>query len=887
MKSAPNGFFGNVIQPADEGDSSANLSDDPRVLAALEEYLAAAEAGRRPDRQGFLARHAAIAGRLTKALEGLEFIHQAASRPDLNSGKAPPAAPTAAPDLSPLGDYRIVREIGRGGMGVVYEAVQLTLCRRVALKVLPFAAALDPRHLQRFHNEAHAAAQLHHTHIVPVFGVGCERGIHYYVMQFIEGQSLAALITWLRRLAGKGTRTEDGPPPSSSESTSLFAASPLPPQPGGQAIDQPTGPFEPVPALAGAAETPPPTAFATSGSSSPTFFRTVAYLGVQAAEALEHAHQLGVIHRDIKPGNLLIEWRAGGVNPPVVWVTDFGLAQFQGSARLTMTGDVLGTLRYMSPEQAQVKSGPVDHRTDIYALGATLYELLTLEPAFPGSERQEVMRRIAFEEPTRPRRWNPAIPLELETIVLKALAKDASERYATAQELADDLRRFLEDKPIRARRPTLRQVARQWARRHRGMVVTSAVAAGVLLIFLVAGLTYNYLTLKEAQDRIERAYNQEREHKRRAQQIVDLATQTFDYLYVVNMQTQMPREQAERLRWEQLVKFYREVTRTDADDPEVRRVVARAFNRMAIFQWQLGSIDEARKAHLEAIARAGQLVAESPKSRDYRSDLASFHDSLAAFLRSQSDRPGAVAEYQESVDLWTHLAADFPNDEECRVNLAVRHRDLALLQAEAEHWPEAKGHFQQALRVQASLAADFPKETSHQLKLAEGYMDFGRWLRQRGEPAASEQFRQALDLLTRLAEDVTPAQAGVAANALAWFLATCPDPQFRNPTRAVEWAQKALSQAPQQGTFWNTLGVAHYRAGDPKAAVAALQKSTKLRGGGDALDWFFLAMAHWMLDEAEQARSWYQKGVRWMEQNQVRDEELRGFRAEAATLLGQ
>jgi len=146
-----------------------------------------------------------------------------------------------------------------------------------------------------------------------------------------------------------------------------------------------------------AAETPPPASFATAGSSSPTFFRTVAHLGVQAAEALEHAHQLGVIHRDIKPGNLLIEWRAGSVNPPVLGVTDFGLAQFQGSARLTMTGDLLGTLRYMSPEQAQVKSNPLDHRTDIYALGATLYELLTLEPAFAGSERQEVMRRLAFD----------------------------------------------------------------------------------------------------------------------------------------------------------------------------------------------------------------------------------------------------------------------------------------------------------------------------------------------------------------------------------------------------------------------------------------------------------------------------------------------------------
>ncbi len=879
MKPAQNSFFANVIHSAAEGDSSPNRPDDLRVLAALEEYLAAVEAGQRPDRQGFLARHAAIAGPLAKALEGLEFIRQAASHPDLNTGNAPPAASDAVLDLSPLGDYRMVREIGRGGMGVVYEAVQLTLGRRVALKVLPFAAALDPRHLQRFHNEAHAAAHLHHTHIVPVFGVGCDRGIHYYAMQFIEGQSLAALIAWLRREAGKGAGTEDGPPISASGSTNRLAPSPIvPPQAAGLAIDQPTGPLEPLPAGAPAAETPPPAVFVTAGSSSPAFFRTVAQLGIQAAEALEHAHQSGVIHRDIKPGNLLVDGHGN------LWVTDFGLAQFQGNARLTMTGDVLGTLRYMSPEQAQVQSGPIDHRTDIYALGATLYELLTLEPAFPGAEREEVMRRMAFEEPVRPRRRNPAIPVELETIVLKALAKEPSERYATAQELADDLRRFLEDKPIRARRPTLRQVVHQWARRHRGIVVTAGVAAGALLALLVAGLTYNYLSLKAAQDQIERAYNQEREHKRRAQQIVNVATETFDYLYLVNMQTQMPREQAERLRWGQLVKFYREVTQADADAPEVREVVARAFNRMAIFQWQLGSIQEARKAHHEAIARAEKLAAEFPQNRSYRSDLASFHDSLAAFLRNQGDRPGAVRQYQESLDLWTRLVADFPDNLQCRANSAADHRNLALLQAEAGQWPEAKAHFQQGLTMLADTAAAFPKEASHRLKLAEGYTDFGRRLRQQGEPAA-EQFRQALELLTRLAKDAPPARAAIAANALAWFLATCPDPQFRNPTQAVAWAQKALGRAPQEGTFWNTLGVAHYRAGDPKAAVAALQKSMQLRGGGDASDWFFLAMAHWKMDDAEQARTWYQKAVQWMDRYQVRDEELRGFRAEAAALL--
>ena len=174
------------------------------------------------------------------------------------------------------------------------------------------------------------------------------------------------------------------------------------------------------------------------------FFHTVARLGIQAAEALEHAHEQGVLHRDIKPSNLLLDGRGN------LWITDFGLARLMGDAGLTMTGDLLGTLRYMSPEQALAKRVGIDHRTDIYSLGATLYELLTLEPVYAGRDRQEILRRIAFEEPRPPRRLDAAIPVDLETIVLKAMAKDPAGRYGAAQELADDLGRFVKHEPIRA-----------------------------------------------------------------------------------------------------------------------------------------------------------------------------------------------------------------------------------------------------------------------------------------------------------------------------------------------------------------------------------------------------------------------------------------------------
>jgi tetratricopeptide (TPR) repeat protein len=408
--------------------------------------------------QQLIALHPEYAGELARFLEGQQRVDRVAG--PLRDLQAELSARSGVRPDEQLGDYRILREVGRGGMGVVYEAVQLSLERRVALKVLPFAATLDARQLQRFENEAHAAAQLHHTSIVPVHAVGCERGVHYYAMQFIDGQTVAALIAELRQTPGP------------KEFAPIESRGPHAPPLGGE-----TAALE---ALSTVHSTCPP-----------TFFRTVAELGRQAAEALEHAHQHGVIHRDVKPANLLVE-NASPLSPPGtgvgseglrLWITDFGLAHCQSHASLTMTGDLVGTLRYMSPEQALAQREVVDHRTDVYSLGATLYELLTLQSVFAGTDRQELLRQIAFEEPRPPRRFNRAIPAELETIVLRALEKLPGDRYATARDMADDLRRFLLDEPIRAKRPTLLQRARRWGRRHRA--VAWAAAAGVVATVIV------------------------------------------------------------------------------------------------------------------------------------------------------------------------------------------------------------------------------------------------------------------------------------------------------------------------------------------------------------------------------------------------------------------
>jgi outer membrane protein assembly factor BamB len=366
------------------------------LVQVLDEYFAALQNGTPPNKAALLAKYPELAGQLDSCIAALDFIHQA--------GTSRPAGETP----TQLGDFRIVREIGRGGMGVVYEAEQLSLHRPVALKVLRFGAA-DPGAMDRFKREAETVAKLHHTNIVPVFAVGCEAGVHFYAMQLIDGVGLD----------------------KSFEMNPGFAA--------------------------------------------------VARWGVQAAEALAHAHARGIIHRDIKPSNLLLD-REG-----TVWLTDFGLARQSSEVTLTVTGMLLGTPRYMSPEQADATQHKVDARSDVYSLGATLYELATGKPVHDGETPQRVLAQILQEEPIPPRQYIPDMPRDFETVLLKCLAKEPNDRYGTAQELADDLRRFANGEPIKARRPSFRERAARWAKKHRKQVALLALTAIVSVGLAVVG----------------------------------------------------------------------------------------------------------------------------------------------------------------------------------------------------------------------------------------------------------------------------------------------------------------------------------------------------------------------------------------------------------------
>jgi serine/threonine protein kinase/uncharacterized protein HemY len=482
------------------------VNADGGLADVVEALTARLKAGEVVDLDGCLGAHPEHAAELRRLFPALALLADPSRSASPGLSLSAVAAPESAPALGQLGDFRLLREVGRGGMGVVYEAEQLSLNRRVALKLLPFAAALDARRLQRFKNEAQAAAHLQHQHIVPVYYVGCERDVHFYAMQFIDGRTLAQLIHELREPAG----TDDTSTQPSRQTPETAPTTPYQSTGVSPAKDAVVARVEERPVRADTAAAIP---CAWCPGPAASFYRTAARLGVQAAEALEHAHQLGVIHRDIKPANLMVETvshfcpegRGVGGEGLRVWITDFGLAQFHGGTGLTMTGDLVGTLRYMSPEQALARRAGFDHRTDIYSLGVTLYELLTLKPAFAGTDRAELLRQIAFEEPRPPRRVKPAVPAELETIVLKAVAKAPDERYATAQELADDLERFLKDEPIRARRPTPAQRLRKWARRHRPVVWSAAVALAIVLTVVAASVGWTVHDMAERRTRAEQA----------------------------------------------------------------------------------------------------------------------------------------------------------------------------------------------------------------------------------------------------------------------------------------------------------------------------------------------------------------------------------------------
>lgn len=496
---------------------SSHSSPESRLGRLAEEFARRLRSGEKPTVEEFAEAHPDLSEEIRDLFPTLVALEGVAARSDETHAIGAGAETTVDParegvprdattPLVPgafrgmprrLADYTIIREIGRGGMGVVYEAEQESLGRRVAVKVLPPSAVLDPQFLDRFRLEAQAAGRLEHPGIVPVYGTGEKDGLHYYAMQFISGYGLDRVIAALDT-----TPTASPTPPSgatedgATEEGRTGARDPDERDPDERdpddslrsVVSQLRDGSVALPTRSSSTTTGPD-ARPRDGSSSvrprtsvTPFFRNVASIGYQVASALAYAHGQGVLHRDIKPSNLLLD-QAGRV-----WITDFGLCKTEGSASLTAPGAFVGTLRYMAPE---AMSGTSDVRSDVYGLGVTLFELLTGRPAFDAVDRALLVQRVTSGEIPRCRSVRRDIPSDLDTIVAKAMSPDPKLRYPTAEALAQDLRAFLEDRPIAARASRLGYVLRLALRRHRGVAWSTGIgllAVVILVAFFVVRL---------------------------------------------------------------------------------------------------------------------------------------------------------------------------------------------------------------------------------------------------------------------------------------------------------------------------------------------------------------------------------------------------------------
>ena len=679
-------------------------TEDTSLLDDLaEEFLGRCRAGERPSVDEYLARHPHLADELRPVLSAVLMMERAKPRrEDAVVRVAPPGR---------IGEFRIVREIGRGGMGVVYEAEEEALGRRVALKVLAPHLVADERLRARFRREARAVARLHHTNIVPVFGVGERDGLCYYVMQMIQGRALDRIDQEAPTVPLRGPQEE--PTPASE------------------------------------AETP-----------SPERFRETARIGAQVADALAHAHSKGVLHRDIKPSNLILDEHGD------VWVTDFGVAKVLEDATFTLSGDVVGTLSYMPPERF---AGHSDARGDVYSLGVTLYEWLTGRPPFPDGDAKQLIHDITHSPMPPLRRLDPAIPADLETIVLKAAERDPAHRYQTAEALADDLRRFLADRPILARRASLTERAWRWCRRNPLLAgLHAAVILLLVAISVVSAVAYfqtaaanrdTGIALRAEQDQREQAEAiateslgaMARVYDRFAPTRLVVTGQTTDEQGVALPPPSLPPQAVALL--EDLLHSYERIALSAGQFPRLRAQAAEANHRIGDIRRRLGRTEEACAAYRVAL----DLYSRLPEEADAQAvavERARVLNELGRALRDLQK----VEEGEQTVRLAIRTLEESPepNRTECRYELArafyfLGQRDMLRSSPPNRRGPprdrDGEQPTQRAISLLEALAAESPDAPEYRHLLACCYRDITGPPRKRLDP------ERGIALLRKLVKD--------------------------------------------------------------------------------------------------------------------------------------
>jgi serine/threonine protein kinase/tetratricopeptide (TPR) repeat protein len=764
--------------------------------------------------------------------------------------------------LERLGDYHILQELGRGGMGVVYEAERESLKVRVALKVMHPTFRTDATHLRRFHAEARSAARLHHTNIVPVFDYGEQDGICYYAMQMITGVGLNRVLDEVRRVrssAGALAATRSGGPTAElvpipdQLSYSLmtisqrllcggFAASPA----AGSATDATALlpidgalPLEPAsartPAGTGASvEADTNLSFSgssLSGRSESAWHREIARLCAQVADALDHAHRQGVIHRDIKPSNLLLDDQGNA------WVTDFGLAKLVEGEDLSQSHELVGTLRFMAPERFK---GVTDRRGDLYALGATLYELLTLKPAFDERDPVRLIQQIGERPVTPPRQHDRRISRDLETIVLKTLAKDPKDRFATAGDLRDELRRFLEGRPIRSRPIGPAERAWRWCNRNRIVAGLLALVIG-LCVTLAAGSTAAWLRLRGSYDQIQLERNHAEDNFREARRAVDDSFTRVSESALLNAPGMQP---LRKQLLEDALKYYQGFVQRLGDRRGVQADLAAALHRVALITAEIGSKEEALGYEVKARSIFESLVAEEPGDARLRRELARSIAAVAHLRGEAGRREQAVVDYQQALALQRALADADTGDVLAQDDLAGSETKLGSLLRDLNRRDESLQCQERAIAIRERLALAHPDRPTyqHNLALVLGHVgilhnDAGR------HDEASRAYRRAIAILQPVVAahpEVAPYRFTLATTShllgVSQRRANRPDLALESYRKAQELHEALVVANPSvidyryelAGTLNNIANI-HHSARRPEEALATHRKALEIR----------------------------------------------------------
>lgn len=684
-----------------------------QVAVIVERCMVAMESGQQVDIDTCISEHPELQESLRKCLTSLQQLHTAVGDvPSKNKFVNTPA------QGSHLGDFLLHREIGRGGMGIVYSATQVSLNRTVALKVLPESLWLDPKRVRRFQLEAQAAALLQHPNIIPIYAIGTEGNVRFYAMPLIDGSSLDQV--------PKNIWQENG-------------------------------------------------------------FRQLLEMSIAAGNALQHAHDLGVIHRDVKPSNLILD-RYGKI-----WITDFGLAQQIHNHNLTVSGELVGTLSYMSPEQASGE--PIDHRTDVYGFAATLYELCTGEKVIPNASVAETFHRIREVDPILPRSINANVPEDLETVLLKGLAKDRNERYASIAEMVHDLIAIRESQPILGRRPSRWNLVLRWLKRNRLTALVGGVLGSLTMIAALVAVVILFVKQREVQVALQTS----EQNLKTANENYWLGRDLLDKWNAEIIPLLADDSADPQLRQEMLadsIKFYQHFLAKENHHQDHELDIATQITRV-----QLAEAYASSNEWQQAIAQLELVVtADSPLATTSPTEMRWYAKAVANLglghlqLRETNE---AIKRLTQAVALYDKLATE---------NLADSTRPTLSLEHAA---------------VLTNLSQAYRSQGKHELSLQQ--LQQATLLCEQVPNAAN--YSKAQRLLTQIWDH----EAALLADSNPKQALDCSQKSVALQTQHIEFIRTNGKRIRQYATSLHNLAILQQKQGDVQAALVTLQKTVEQR----------------------------------------------------------